>query len=197
MDTVTQGTSLSLDLEFTDQDDGPVTPTSASYRIQDQSGAEVLASTPFAPAGATHTLEIPGNLNGIVTAGAKYERKRVTVTFAYGGVFSGSNTYDYTVRNADLVANMPADQCLLEGYLSDVGGINAPGVKVSVTPTATAPLFVDDRAVKRAEKFATTDSTGFFSRRVLKGTPVRIRCAEVGFDKIVTLTESIVDWSSL
>lgn len=197
MDTITQGTSLSLDLSFEDQDGAPVTPTSASYAIQDQSGAEVLPSTSFTPAGATHTLEIPGALNDIVTPGAKYERKRVTVSFAYGGVYSGSDTYDYVVRNADLVANLPADQCLLEGYLSDIGGVNAPGVKVSVTPTAAAPLFVDDHAVRRAEKFAVTDASGFFSRRVLKGTPVRIRCAEVGFDKIVTLTDSIVDWSTL
>lgn len=195
--TVTEGTALFLDLSFTDENNLPVTPTTASYRIQSQSGTEVLAPTAFTPAGPTHTLGIPGVLNAIVAAGFRYEKKLVSVTFTYGSGTSGSGEYVYLVRSMNLLSDLDADQCLLEGHLSDVGGINAPGVKVSVTPTGTAPLFLTDLAIKRAEKFTKSDANGFFSMKVLKSTPVRIRCSEVGYDKTTTLTGTIVNWKDI
>ena len=96
------------------------------------------------------------------------------------------------LRVVDL-AGLPV--CVLEGFLSDVGGVNRPGVEISVTPQA--PGFVEGQALQMTSRHVRTDSNGYFSTQVLKNVSVRIECARARFDKTVTLTGDAENWKNL
>lgn len=100
MDIVREKNTSLLPISFYDEDGAPVTPTSATYQIDDESGAVITAETAFTPG----DLLISANENRIVTGTKQSERRKVTIKWTYGTGKSGAEEYEYIVKNLTKVS---------------------------------------------------------------------------------------------
>jgi len=107
MDEVNEKSTHFIDAAFTDEDGAPVTPSSGTYRIDDESPdgtcAEIKADTAFAPATPTHRFEVEPDENRILNSSKRYEVRLVTVTIVYNTNKSHSAEYRYRVKNLNKV----------------------------------------------------------------------------------------------
>lgn len=198
MEIVNAGTTPVLTLSFEDHNRQPVVPTSALYWVIDEkTGAQLSEPLEFFPVAADHELVIPAEYAAILQEGADYERKRVVVSFSYGGAFSGTGYFTFTVRNPEIMATLAPYECLLEGFITTIMGQNAFGVRILISPVGTGVVFVDNRAVSMSPVTVKTDNKGFFWARVLRDVPVRVACPAVKFSKVVTLTQAVNSWEDL
>lgn len=100
MDEVNEKSTAIVTCMFTDEDDTGVTPTSASYRIDDKdTGTEITTDTPFSPGSSTHDIEITPDENAMVTATRASEIHRLTLSFIYTGPKTGRGEYKFIVKN--------------------------------------------------------------------------------------------------
>lgn len=76
---ILSGQSVTLDIEYLDDDEEAVTPDNASYTVETRHGDVVIPETTITVSGSTETLEIDGTLN-IVTV---REKRFVTVDYSY------------------------------------------------------------------------------------------------------------------
>ena len=98
--SVNEMTTLVLTLAFFDEDDAPVTPTAATYRVDDVgSGTAIVASTALTGLSTTKELEITSLQNAMVTATNSLEQRVVTVGFDYGSGRHANEEYRYYVKN--------------------------------------------------------------------------------------------------
>jgi hypothetical protein len=98
--TVNEGTTLLLDLAWYDDADVAVTPSSASYRIDDDaSGAAVLASTSITGLSTTNTIVVTHTQNLMVNAANATEERIVTLTWTYGASRQGTDEFRYLIKN--------------------------------------------------------------------------------------------------
>lgn len=99
-DVVNEKTTSILTITFKDETGANVTPSSATYRIDDDaSKTAIKATTSFSPSGPTHDLTITSNENRIVGT-EPYEHRTVTIEFDYGtGPKHGTADYHYVVAN--------------------------------------------------------------------------------------------------
>jgi hypothetical protein len=104
--TVNEGTTFILELSFEDEDGNAVTPSSASYRIDDVlSGTAIKAETAFTPSSSVHELVITATENGILDNTYSREKKLVTVNYVYGSSSYEANAeYEYYVKNLGKVS---------------------------------------------------------------------------------------------
>jgi len=96
MDTVNELSRSVVPITFLNPDGQPVTPASATVRIDDlRSGTVVRAVTAITPTASTYELEITAEENRIIDSTSSSERRRVTVTVP------GETTaeYVYQVKN--------------------------------------------------------------------------------------------------
>lgn len=98
MDIVNEKIDSTLTASFKDEDGNPITPSSGSYRIDDDSATEITGDTAFTPTGSSYDISISANENRILDATKSSEKRTVTVTFQYGGK-QGVEEYRYLVRN--------------------------------------------------------------------------------------------------
>lgn len=98
MDIVNEGTAFSLSITFKDQDGNLITPTSFTYRIDNEDGTEVKASTSLTPSSSTLELEITENETQIIDSSKALEKRFVLMEFTYG-TKKGKELYVFAVRN--------------------------------------------------------------------------------------------------
>jgi hypothetical protein len=104
-DVINEKDTHFVDAAFWDQNDQPVTPDSASCRIDDvESGTEIRGWTAITPAGPTHEIEITPDENRILDASRRSERRRVTVTMTYATNRKKTSEHYYLVRNLEKVS---------------------------------------------------------------------------------------------
>ena len=96
--TINEGSSAFLTVTFKDQTGAGVTPTSAAYRL-DNSGVQVRAWEAFTPASSSHIIEITGAENAILNPELATETMAVTVRWTYGTGSTGSEAFEYVIKN--------------------------------------------------------------------------------------------------
>jgi hypothetical protein len=89
-----------LTCTFKDETGAPVTPTAATYQIDDESGTSIKAETAFTPPDIT----ITANENRILSSPKPSERRIVTVKWTYGTDKNGADEYEYLVKNLSKVS---------------------------------------------------------------------------------------------
>jgi len=105
MDSVNEKSSSVVTADFTDENGAPVTPATASYRIDDVvSGTEIKGDTAFVPVSSSHDIKISSNENRILNPELKKDVRIVTVQFTFGADGAGSGQYKYEVINLKKVA---------------------------------------------------------------------------------------------
>lgn len=109
---VNERTSFPLAVAFLDEDSLPVTPTSATYRIDDEaSRTAILPVTSFPSLSTTVDLWITSDQNFIVKPRSKYEIRTVTVQYEYesdNGPTPATAQYKYKVVNLYGVVDVPS-----------------------------------------------------------------------------------------
>jgi hypothetical protein len=109
---VNERTSFPLAVSFIDEDSLPVTPTSATYRIDDEaSKTAILPVTNFPSLSTTVDLWITSDQNFIVKSRAKFEIRTVTVQYEYesdNGPTPATAQYKYKVNNLYGVVDVPS-----------------------------------------------------------------------------------------
>jgi hypothetical protein len=101
LESVNERTSSVVVVNFLDEDKAPVTPDSATYRIDDrESKIAILAATAISPLSSTVSLQITSDQNQIYKARKAYEIRTVTVEWDYtsaSGPKHGTAEYRYKV----------------------------------------------------------------------------------------------------
>ena len=105
MDEINERCTYILTVSFYDEDDLPVVPNSATYRIDDvTTGTLIVATKAFPSLAASVDVEITKGQNSMIAENHTFETRRVTVVFAYGAARQGTDEYLYKVRNLPGVA---------------------------------------------------------------------------------------------
>lgn len=100
MDSINEKSSYTVTATFTNEDGSSVTPSSGSYRIDDEfSGTQIKGDTAFAPSSSTFDIVLVPNDNRILDSAQGEEVRVVTVTFVYASTRQGSGEYRYKVLN--------------------------------------------------------------------------------------------------
>lgn len=109
---VSERTAFPLAVSFIDENSEPVTPTSATYRIDDEaSKTAILPVTSFPSLNTTVDLWITSDQNFIVKPRSKYEIRTVTVQYEYesdNGPTPATAQYKYKVVNLYGVVDVPS-----------------------------------------------------------------------------------------
>lgn len=101
MELINDGTDLTIDLTFTDEDEAAVTPSAARYRVDDiSSGDNIVEWTSITPVNETYALNITATQNALINSALPIEKKLVTVEITYG-IYSKKkkSTYIYGIKN--------------------------------------------------------------------------------------------------
>ena len=96
--TINEGSSAFLTITFRDQTVVGVTPTSAAYRL-DNAGVQVKGWEAFTPSSSSHIIEITGAENAILNPELTQETMTVTVRWTYGTGSSGTESFEYVIKN--------------------------------------------------------------------------------------------------
>lgn len=97
--TVNEGSTAYLPIEFRDKSGALAVPASISYRIDcATTGEAIRAPSAVTPASSIELTLTPQD-NRIVTASNRAERRRVTITAAYGADDAATGDFEYDVRN--------------------------------------------------------------------------------------------------
>lgn len=101
LDEVNERSTYIVTASFFDEDGDPVTPDSATYRVDRPKGnISVLPVTSISPLSTTADLEITSAQNRIYNQRHDYEVQEVTVEFDYGSPAKhGTARYRYKVIN--------------------------------------------------------------------------------------------------
>lgn len=96
--------SVIVTAAFTDEDDAPVTPDSATYRVDDEaSRSAIVLSTPISPLSTSASIKVGSEANAIIRPRNRFEIRTVTVEFDYTsatyGAMHGTSVYRYKLWN--------------------------------------------------------------------------------------------------
>ena len=96
--TINEGSSAFLTITFRDQTSVGITPTTAAYRL-DNAGVQVRGWEAFTPSSSSHIIEITGAENAILNPELAQEIMTVTVRWTYGTGSSGTESFEYVIKN--------------------------------------------------------------------------------------------------
>src|SRR5678815_5015493 len=100
LDQFNERSSMTVTVAFADEDGEPVTPDSATWRIDDEdSRTSILPATVISPLATSVELEITDEQNRIIRTRSKFEIRTVTVEFDYGTDKHGTAQYKYKLMN--------------------------------------------------------------------------------------------------
>ena len=100
LDEFNERSSVTVTVTFTDEDGAPVTPSSATWRIDDEaSKTNILPATSISPLATSVELEITDEQNAIIKSRKDFEIRTVTVEFDYGADKHGTAEYKYKLLN--------------------------------------------------------------------------------------------------
>jgi hypothetical protein len=100
LDSYNERATVVLVVTFTDDDGALVTPTAATYRVDDEaSRTSIVPVTAISPLDDTVELKITSDQNYIVRPRNKQEIRTVTVEFDYGSGDHATGVYKYKLVN--------------------------------------------------------------------------------------------------
>jgi hypothetical protein len=100
VDQVNERTSCTITVSWLDEDAAPVTPQSATYRLDDvTSGTVLVAATAIGSLSTTNDIAITKDSNKILSEAHPFETRRLTVEFTYATSKHGTEEYLYRVKN--------------------------------------------------------------------------------------------------
>lgn len=92
-------TTVDLAVDFKDQNNAPVTPSAATYRIDDGNGVSVLGVTSIGSLSSSVVLLITAAQNTCTAATDQVQQRVVTVEFDFGSpTRHGGNQYRYDIE---------------------------------------------------------------------------------------------------
>jgi len=100
LDSYNERATVIVTAVFTDDDGNPVTPDSATYRIDDKaSRTNILPATAITPLSTSVDIEITSEQNAIIKRRKASEIRTVTVEFDYDTNKHGTGQYEYKLVN--------------------------------------------------------------------------------------------------
>jgi len=110
LDECNERSTFIVTVSFFDEDNNPVTPESATARIDDKKRhTNIRPATALSPLGTTVDIEISPDENYIIRSRAAYEIRTVTVEYNYdGGTKHGTAEYRYKLINLYGVVDVPS-----------------------------------------------------------------------------------------
>jgi hypothetical protein len=101
LDSFSERSTVVITVAFTDDDGAPVTPDSATYRIDDRaSRTSILPVTAIGSLASSVDLTITSEQNAIIRSRKEYEIRTITVEFDYNGSTKhGTAQYEYKLVN--------------------------------------------------------------------------------------------------
>src|SRR5689334_1340788 len=106
LDQWNEKSTMPLVVSFFDDSGAPVTPNTATYRIDDQmSGTAILASTSITGLSTVNELIVTSTQNRILNDANVQELRSITVEFDYNGsTRHGTAEYVYALKNMRFVS---------------------------------------------------------------------------------------------
>ncbi len=92
--SVNEKTFYLITASFTDENGDAVVPTSAEYRIDDESGQSIVPLTAFTPP----SINITADQNAMISTTKLEEIRTVTLHWTYGTGKEGWGSTEYTVK---------------------------------------------------------------------------------------------------
>lgn len=109
LDEVNERSTYLITVSFFDEDDDPVTPGAATYRIDDQQRrTNILPATAISPLNTTAEIEITSEQNAILRSRAESEIRTVTIEYDYGSGRHATAQYRYRLLNLYGVVDVPS-----------------------------------------------------------------------------------------
>lgn len=112
LDQFNERSSFPVAVAFFDENDDPVVPTAATYRIDDQaSRTNIKPATSISPLSATVDIWITSDENYIVRSRRAFEIRTVTVEFDYesdNGPAHQTSQYQYKLINLYGIVDVPS-----------------------------------------------------------------------------------------
>ena len=97
---INERTTLFLTISFFDEDGDPVTPDSATYRVDYKpTQTAIVPVTNLTGLSTTKDIEITSAQNAMINGNHRIETHKVTVEFTYNTSRHGTNEYEYQIRN--------------------------------------------------------------------------------------------------
>ncbi len=108
----TERSTVTIAVTFTDEDGAPVTPDSATYRIDDEANrTNIQPATAISPLSTSVDLKVTSDQNFIIRPRSKFEIRTLTVEFDYtsdSGPAHGTAQYKYKLLNLYGVVDVPS-----------------------------------------------------------------------------------------
>jgi hypothetical protein len=109
LDEYNERATTFVTVAFTDEDGTPVTPDTATYRIDDEaSRTNIQPSTAIGSLSASVDLEITSEQNAIIRSRKPFEIRTVTIEFDYDSGKHGTAQYKYKLINLYGVVDVPS-----------------------------------------------------------------------------------------
>jgi len=110
LDSFNERSTMVLTVAFLDDDNTPVTPDAATYRIDDRANRRnIVPSTAINSLSSSVEIEVTGDQNFIIRNRRDYEVRTVTVEFDYdGSTRHGTAEYNYKLVNLYGVVDVPS-----------------------------------------------------------------------------------------
>lgn len=99
MDLIREKSTPTLSIVFYDKNGEPVAPLTFSYKIHDQSGTEVRATTNINPGGSIIELMLAVADTTILDTNNTEEIRTLTYSWTYGGNEYDNDEYKYKIKN--------------------------------------------------------------------------------------------------
>lgn len=104
MDEVNEKSTYVVVLSFKDENGVAVTPSSLTYRLDDEaSGEEVIEDTVVTPVTTSYSVVIPSTSNLILNDDKKFEIKILTASFTYDTDKVGTDEHRYRLKNLSMM----------------------------------------------------------------------------------------------
>lgn len=112
LDTCNERSTFPVEIAFLDENGDPVTPDSATYRVDDEAArTNIVSSTAISPLAETVDIIISSDQNYIIRSRRPYEVRTVTVEFNYTaehGPAHATSEYKYKLLNLYGVVDVPS-----------------------------------------------------------------------------------------
>lgn len=112
LDTHNERSTFPVVVAFFDENDDPVTPTAATYRIDDEaSRTNLVPSTSISPLSTSVDIIITSDQNRIIRSRKPFEIRTLTVEFDYeseNGPAHATSQYKYKLLNLYGVVDVPS-----------------------------------------------------------------------------------------
>ena len=109
LDELNERSTYVVTVSFFDENGDPVTPSSATYRVDDEKHrTNLVPTTSIGSLTTAVDIEITSDENRIIRSRSAYEVRTVTVIWNYGGTKQGTGQYRYKVINLYGVLDVPS-----------------------------------------------------------------------------------------